>query len=233
MSKNIDPAVQERASELHALAYQLYNVQFEASPTRQRLEKTVAKLESLADQEIDKVSERQPVACCAGCWFCCTQRVQASVPEILRVATYIQENWTPDQIGELMTRIESYRSKLAARETNSAIRTFRQVCPLLLDQKCSVWSARPLVCRGYGSFNASDCEARMKNPDNEPPIDAAWNQRYLADALQAGITDALASARRGPQECDLILGLHIALTVPDAGERFLRGDDVFSAAQMK
>ena len=229
MSVETEPEIEEQRKKLHANSFHLLTIHFQQG-TLDRLLKGVKKLERMADEAIDNVQESHKVACSVGCWFCCAQRVRASVPEILLVAQHIREKWTPEEIEQLLGRIETYKARLADPSSQGVSASLRFICPLLKNQMCSVWEDRPLVCRGYGAKDAEPCEQRLLHPEKDIVVDTAKQQRALADGVRLGIHDAMLLARRGPDSCDLILGLDIALNAPNAGERFLRGESVFAGA---
>lgn len=169
-----------------------------------------------------------PSLCKEGCSHCCHQQVRATVPEVLAVAAYIKETWSQAAIDELLTRIEGYVPTAQAFARHQTSQPSYEVCPLLENHRCSVWEARPLVCRGYNSVDVSCC-LRWRQ-DHVTTIPQLMTQRVSSDAIQDGMAVAIKRLPRSPEACDLILGLQIALTVPDAGTRFAEGDTLFEPA---
>ena len=201
-------------------------------PDDARLASLARRMERLADKQIQQAQEQttEKPACGAGCWYCCTQQVLASVPEILEMAVYIRENWTQEEIDELLAKCAAYRPIATAYITGETDVFPSTTCPMLKDAKCSIWPSRCLVCRGYNSTDVKPCIQRMNNPGANVRIPGVLPQRAAADAFQDGIWEGLRRTRLFPDACDMILGLEIALTVPNAGERFAQGDPLFAPA---
>jgi Fe-S-cluster containining protein len=100
---------------------------------------------------------RPALDCKAGCSYCCRKpNVLASVPEIANIARFVKENFSADGRRDLEERARRYRKQTEGRRvedpTNESV-----PCPLLIDDRCSVYEVRPLICRGYNSTNVDVC----------------------------------------------------------------------------
>ncbi|HEY3666443.1 MAG TPA: YkgJ family cysteine cluster protein, partial [Polyangiaceae bacterium] len=93
---------------------------------------------------------------------------------------------------------------------------------------CLVYEARPLACRGYNSLDAESCRRSLDDDLEivESNVPLARDCAAVALGLLAGIADAGLPA----ELLELTAGLHIALSEPDALQRWLRGGPVFAAA---
>jgi Fe-S-cluster containining protein len=155
-------------------------------------------------------------------------KVSLTAPEIFAVVEYL-ENGVSEQVRERIAgrarelsqdpRIFSSEAKVEAR-----IR-----CAMLSDDgACLVYPARPLACRGYNSLDAESCRRSLDDDleiveCNEP---LARDSAAVALGLLAGIEDAELPA----ELFELTSGLHLALSEPNALERWLAGEAVFRAA---
>ena len=229
---SITPEMERNLAGFTQLAFEATVKTIAEKPDDARLANLARRMERLADKQINQANEQATVkpACGAGCWYCCTQEVLASVPEILEMAAYIRENWSQEEIDELLVKCEAYRPIATAYVTGKSDHFQTTPCPLLKDAKCSIWPARCLVCRGYNSLDVKPCIERMNNPAATTPIPTLETHRAAADAFQDGIWEGLRRNRLYPEACDMILGLEIALTVPNAGQRFAQGDPLFAPA---
>lgn len=98
------------------------------------------------------------VACKAGCSTCCEhQSPLVSVPEAIALAHHML--WAFD--GNLDAAAESLDLRAAP-----------DGCILLAGRMCSVYAARPIVCRAYLSFSLSDCRKRALTPSYQIRGDA-------------------------------------------------------------
>lgn len=171
----------------------------------------------------------KPAACRAGCNYCCHLQVEISVPELLSLVSYVNENFSPEEMEALKARV--HEAELQTRGMNSYERLFARVlCPLLSDGQCSVYPARPLVCRGYNSYNWAICAQDLNYPRSWRliPHDSAQKNIY-SDVLE-GLSSGLKEEGLSSDFLELIAALHIALDQPDAGERWLAGEPVFQSA---
>lgn len=226
-----DPIFMEHARGLHVQAKRLADTALAGGGGANQIG-VASRIEALADEQIALVEEGDPrkVACANGCFFCCLQSVVASVPEIVCVANFIRGHWNEDQITALRERIEHYKIAVMPYVQGAQENPPRQPCPLLSEGSCSVWSARPLACRGFNSFNASACERRFKDAVVDTQVLGLWKQRAVGDAIGLGIYRAARDKNLWPDGCDLILGLEIALDHPDAAERYAAGEPIFNSA---
>ena len=171
----------------------------------------------------------KPKACRAGCTYCCHFSVEVSVPEVLSLASYINANFSESELEAVKTRV--HETERRVRGLNSYERLFARVpCPLLLDGKCSVYAARPLVCRGYNSFNWVTCAQDMNYSRSWRLIPHDEAERDIYSNVLDGLVTGLKEEGLPSVLLELIAALRIALDQPDAGERWLAGEAVFEPA---
>ena len=168
----------------------------------------------------------RPKACSAECSYCCHLLVEVSVPEVVSLVSFINENFTATDLEALKIRVQKTEQRI--RGMNSYERLFaREPCPLLRNGKCSVYAARPLVCRGYNSYNWVTCAQDLKYSRSWRliPHDEAEKDIY-SDVLD-GLVTGLKEEGLPSEPLELIAALQIALNHPDAGNRWLAGDSIF------
>lgn len=171
----------------------------------------------------------KPTACGSGCTYCCNLQVEISVPELASLVAYVEENFSKAETEALRARVQEAERR--TRGLNSYERLFARVpCPLLSDGQCSVYPARPLVCRGYNSYNWAICAQDLSYPRSWRliPHDSAQKNIY-SDVLE-GLSSGLKEEGLSSELLELIAALRIALDQPDACERWLAGDPVFDPA---
>lgn len=186
-----------------------------------------------ADRRIAHAAE--PVACKAGCAWCCHHQVSATAAEILVIAARIAALKPPARAR----RRAAIRKALAATRDLDPVQrwSLRQPCPLLgEDRLCTVYADRPFGCRGYASRDLQACLRAFDTPETSAPAsiprpDAA---RLSAIMLSAALDRALAELNLPHHPYDLIHGLEIALStgVPAATARYLAGEDVLAPARI-
>ena len=161
------------------------------------------------------------LACRRGCGSCCTQLVTVTAPEAL---------WVAAQIRHKMPVIEKMRAADAQTHGLSMEARLKShiVCPLLKDEACSIYAARPLGCRAFVSLNLAACLATFVD-GAEPQIptparhtDILYTCRILLYAAMRlkGLKDAA---------YELNAAVLAALTYDDAEARWLAGEDIFAS----
>ena len=103
-------------------------------------------------------------------------------------------------------------------------------CPLLVDELCSVYEARPLVCRGYNSTDVEACRRAHANPGLLVPTFAPLKD--VTDGATVGMAQQLRDAGFSDAMVDLGTALHIVLeTQGDAGGAIVRGEQDLTRAE--
>ena len=187
--------------------------------------------EVLTEQRIREFPPVSSIDCRAGCSHCCHIRVLVTVVEAILLGDYIRATFSALVKEDVTSRVcdaEAVTRALTDEEHGHAgIR-----CPLLKDDCCSVYEARPMECRGYVSMDVKSCRRGAKDF-------AAWDvpvysPRYsIFKNLQAGLLSAMFNAGFDHELLSLNSALRIALEHPDAAEQWLAGKDVFAPARVR
>lgn len=151
------------------------------------------------------------VACRAGCDFCCRVPMGVQAHEVLLAADYLQTHFTPVQIAETIERAAIHRARVAAPGA-TLLGGLGEACPLLRDHRCSIYEARPQICRAHHASDATVCEAFLSDPGVEidrvyiPPL------RARLFAIMLGLDQGVAEAGFDNRAYDFGAALHAALT---------------------
>jgi len=114
---------------------------------------------AIADEGVSETREHNqaqgtPIACAAGCSACCKNpTVPFTKPEMQGISWYASEVLD----GEI-------RSRVTERLQNHASTT---ECPFLVDDRCSIYPVRPLICRQY-MVRGQQCEVGENVNDDRP-----------------------------------------------------------------
>jgi Fe-S-cluster containining protein len=189
---------------------------------------------TLADQSIDQAMQRDPprppLACREGCAWCCHKVVGTSAAEVLRISTYLRNQLSPQELQLVQERVVHLNEERRSPQQDRWAAA-RLPCPLLVNNRCSVYPVRPLTCRGYNSSDASRCEKLVTTRERvEVPSYAAQHRLavFVLDGLRAG----LAEAGLNGDLLELTAALRIALSRPDTAERWLDSEPVFAPARL-
>lgn len=171
----------------------------------------------------------EPIACRAGCAWCCTMRVAVSPPELLRIAAHLRATRSEDELAAL-------RQRLAETEARTHGLDWRQhvllgvFCPLLVNAACSIHTVRPLACRSHNSLDADRCRQDYEHRFTVTiPLYAP--QQDIASGICRGLSRGVEAAGREGGYVELVAGLRVALETQDATERWLAGEAIFAGEQ--
>lgn len=189
---------------------------------RRRASDAAAEIHGGFDRSLARVPPLQH-ACRKGCPWCCSSYVAVTSPEVFLIARHLRATGADD----LAARIAEIAAANAGRPRQDRVDR-PDPCPLLsADGACSVYTVRPTACRALLSKDLPSCLRTFvdRTGDTVPAYGAAF---ALRARHQAALRAALAVAGLSPHAWELTAALHRALTIPDAEERWLAGEDVFA-----
>lgn len=199
--------------------------------TMEQVGAAVVRADELATNLVDELASAEPVACRAGCaWCCSTTVVSTSAAEVIRIATRLQETRTAAEIRVLVARLRQRAERIAAMEPERSRRA-RLPCALLVDNRCSVYDVRPLSCMGWTSSDATACESSYRS-GWERQIPNGPRHLGIVVGVREGLHQALDARRLEADYLDLTRALLITLTEPAAATRWLQGEAVFAEARL-
>ena len=153
---------------------------------------------------------RATVACRAGCDVCCHELVSVQAHEVLIAAHYVQTNFSPAELDALIERTAAHRAAFAGRShlERAALKT---PCVLLREGNCSIYSARPEVCRSHHSHSVAACRTNLELGREEIDVYVP-GVRGRMYAVMLAIDQAVEETGFDGQAYDLGSALHEALT---------------------
>ncbi len=186
-----------------------------------------------------ETSAQPGFACAAGCAWCCNQLVVVAPMEAVAIARHVRGTFAPEALAALKARLAALDAR--ARGLGAFARgMLKTPCAFLVDQKCSIYDARPIRCRSLLSRNVEHCRWVAEHPD----LVYAWRDRTLeanpypqepgeiADATLHGMATAARDAGLQSGALEMTAALRIALETPDIEPRYLAGEPVFAAAAL-
>lgn len=180
--------------------------------------RAITHINGLFDRSIPEPA-KTTLACRQGCGHCCHQQVILYAPELFFLAAHIRG-----------------RAGMAEKLRGAAGSGYGQgksaPCPLLEDEACSVYDARPLACHAFVSLDVNDCistfrylkERQIRMPHGYDIMRNACRMILLAAAKGAGL----------PIHCYELgsSALGAILTQDHAEKRWLRGENVLGALEI-
>jgi len=183
---------------------------------------------ALAIRVFDATMRRMPpasvgaeLACKAGCTYCCHNVVMATAPEVFLAAGELRARHDAQFIAGVAGRCDAVAATTGVR---------RNPCPLLHDNLCSVYAARPSVCRKHTSFSVDACIADYEGRGGNIPIRRFDQEIFECCAVALLLGMRLWDGRQG-SVLELSGALRVVLDDPRAEQRWLAGEAVFAGVQ--
>jgi len=170
----------------------------------------------------------RPLACRTGCDHCCFNQVELTPPEALAIGHFVERHFSREERERLLAHLSRSLAAKAGKGKREIARIRRELpCPLLQAQKCSVYPARPLVCRAMHSLDAGQCRSSLLAGDLTSG-DYYAERHELVQAIARGLQGG--SRAMGCQSgiLDLARALQDYFQQPDPLGRWIRGEPVFS-----
>lgn len=148
--------------------------------------------------------------CTAGCAHCCHVRVEATEPEVFRIALHL----VAEGAGSVDAATARLRQHVAQADANTA----RQPCGFLVEDRCSIYSVRPGACRKAHSLSVHHCATLA------PQIPQNLRLLLDAEALMAGTAQAYQAVQLPASALELNAAVLAALTDASALGRWYQAD---------
>lgn len=178
-----------------------------------------------AQQTIDEVTANAPqLGCKAGCAWCCYQNVEVTIPEAILIAAHLAGPDDPRR-----ARVAEAAASLAGLDADARRRTGKP-CPLLVDNRCSVYEDRPLMCRGLMAADGEACR-RAYDPagDGDAPLALYPLAQYFILGDQAGMRGILKDMQLQHDRVEMTGAVAAILADPDIVERWLGREKAFGS----
>jgi len=140
-------------------------------------------VDEAAGRELYRLGLEDGVApsCKPGCFECCSQHILMNPAEAHALAQFIRRNFSPAEISGLRQRTQRWhaqdeirlgRSPAPALSESADLYCCALFCPLLVEDKCSAYPVRPVICRThFVSSHPSSCRpACDSRPEAEPAV---------------------------------------------------------------
>jgi Fe-S-cluster containining protein len=196
-----------------------------AATVRALVEQAFASTRTTTEALLRRTPPAGQPACRAGCAFCCALPVSVQPPEALYMALHLRARLNAGALAALVARL---RPRVEARRgwTIEQRRTHQRRCVFLTaDGRCGIYDGRPLACRGYTSQSAEACQ------EDRDPMPVHEGVMYATTGVSYGLVEATAALGLESARYELESAVLRALEVPDATERWLRGERVFAGCE--
>jgi Fe-S-cluster containining protein len=185
-----------------------------------------------ADGAVKKSGGYNKWECKSGCSWCCHQQVSVTAVEAIAIADKMRADYPPDWIEAIKVKVDSAARVISPMVKSEDYLKARVPCALLAEGgQCSIYANRPLMCRSYSSFSVNSCKQCFDEPERD-----YVEMDNFALSVGLGIIDGMLSACIEKHRDGLMYEFHSALLraleVPDASERWQRGERVFDGCKL-
>lgn len=180
----------------------------------------------------EDLRDSSPVACRAGCDWCCYLPVDVTVPEVLVLAAHLEQTFSAEALAAVRARVQQAADRIAGQPDRARF-GMKLACPLLVDHRCSVYAVRPAACIANNAKDASGCERVYRGQDAPDELLDANGGMFDAGYIPAQIAHMVLTANGAPplESLELIEALRVALATPNAARRWLDGEPLFDSAR--
>jgi len=131
--------------------------------------------------------------CRDGCDYCCHFKVEVGAEEVFAMTHYVESVLTPDQKDAILDRARVNNHLVSTLSQSKRIQT-NIPCAFLSDHSCTVYSARPAMCRKVHSTDVSACKQSFDNPADATVLNAEHS------GISAISMTAITAVREGIKE---------------------------------
>ncbi len=183
----------------------------------------------LYDLSADRHPPPDPLSCKAGCSYCCHSFVAVTAPEAFLLAERFSEHVRDEgamSVDEFLKRARPLAGMgPTARYDNELL-----PCPFLVDDKCSVYEVRPVVCRKTCSYSVQACiDGFNKVGGGTVPQDTA--RQTFGEGCSITLTAALRSLGFPWASYEMSEAVSVILRTEDALHRWTQGEDILAEVQ--
>ncbi len=179
---------------------------------------------ALSDQ-VSSLFPQGPTDCKAGCSYCCQVPVEVTVPEAVTCLDYARKRLPLAQLARIEEQIHEVGERVS--DITSTEDYPNVPCPLLIDDRCSVYPVRPLLCRGMNSSDVNACKNGFAS------VKMNYMQWALPQEVQLGLALGVIDSGLHGLSVNLAAALKLLVDEPDSLPRWLSGEDSFAAARLE
>ncbi|HAY21581.1 MAG TPA: hypothetical protein DCY27_05340 [Desulfobacterales bacterium] len=167
------------------------------------------------------------LACQPGCSCCCHNQVELTPPEAILLGGHLAQRCSPAYLSNLLElAAQSLDRRVGMTKIQVAARRRELPCPLLLDDNCSVYEVRPLMCRAMHSLDAAACRQELTDPKVNR-VEFYRHRHSIFLSLSRGLIDGCRTLGYQTGPLDLSQALQDYFSQPDLAEAWLLGGQVF------
>ncbi len=183
-------------------------------------------------EQLESSGQSPPVFCRSGCHYCCHSRVNILPLEALLIFSYIEHHFTHRAVFGLKTKI-SQNFLLTDKKTlqERVLGRENTPCIFLKAGECSIYPARPFICRSWNSLDKFSCKAAYESGSHAAEIESSTARNYVFSTARDLFRDL---SRHMKMDADLLVmprAIEQCLCHADPLAQWVGGNPIFSNHQ--
>lgn len=170
------------------------------------------------------------IECRAGCAHCCNLRVVAFPFEVVAIYMHLVRQLSETELSDTKLRVNEQFDLIRNLSPDEHFTTNVE-CPLLQNERCSVYKVRPLSCAGYHSTSEAACKESNDNPDitgtDAGGIPMIASVRDILAAQHGVATQVLKLENDDSEQYELIRALKQIFDDPTLVQKWEAGRSIF------
>jgi Fe-S-cluster containining protein len=168
----------------------------------------------------------RPLACKAGCDYCCYGFVSVLAPEAFLLAEAIKR----EDGGALSPKsFQARATSVRGLDQRARFQAERSPCPALANRLCALHAERPLSCRRHNSFSAEACVEALNGGKTAIPTNAAY--QAIGGTCSVTLRAGLKASGYSPALYELTDAVCTILETEDALRRWTSGEDILASVR--
>jgi Fe-S-cluster containining protein len=196
----------------------------------EKSKRNITAVESLGPELIGPIEQElkatPEVECREGCSYCCHLRIEAISFELVAIYLFIQRTKTRKQLEEIRQKIDSQYIHVRGLSIEEHFKKNIK-CPLLDNDKCSIYPVRPFSCAGHHSCSVDNCKNSYNNPEitgtEGGGIPTAMNIKEVQSIQFAVAKRVITAKKHDESHYELISGLYHVFHNPASIQRWKVG----------
>jgi len=194
--------------------------------TGETADRLVAEMEDAAMHAMLPLAEREELERIVPCPDTGQGRIGVTPPEAIAIAAYIRKHRSAAEQERILALAEANARTIAARVPGTG-NPLPHPCALQgSDHVCCVYSERPLRCRPLHAVAIARDLANSAVGPSPSPV-GPGHENAVAEGIEIGMVRAMKASGVDGRTYELNAALATAMKMPDAAERWAKGESLF------
>ncbi|SLM29431.1 conserved hypothetical protein [Desulfamplus magnetovallimortis] len=229
----MDTDMRHAEEVLRALFMQIIESHVQKGLSRKGITELLTELIELAENIVKQVHESTSgsnIACKAGCSLCCHSRIRLTPVEALWIFSWIETNFSSDELKRLHNRIQSNIYLTHGKNLANRVKIKNRTPCIFLDHnKCMIYPVRPMICRSWHSFDLASCQKAFQTGNPDAEINASASNNFVFFLARDTLGRVCNSFGMECEAVEMPKAILHTLECHDPFDIWLKGETMFSS----